>query len=104
MIFFSRLRIAPKETLSGTERLLLLELLASFIIMNGGVRFPTGIPESEFGGRVAVQLDRWRKALLAFRALTECGPVVRPLSPKQLRLTGCVFWGYPVKLCLLPMS
>ena len=75
-LLFSKLRVARKGALESHERLSLLELLASYIAMNGGCRFTTGIPDAASGGRITIQLDRWHKALVALSALAVCEPLV----------------------------
>ena len=82
IVFLSRLRIASAGQMPSLERISLLELVASYIVMNGGTRFYGGIPDSDSGGRVTIQLDRWHKALVAFSALAECEPLVPALASK----------------------
>ena len=73
----------------------ILELYFSFMQVNGGARFCSGLTELDGGGRLIVQIDKFTKAVRAWQTLVGVEPLLAEPKEKVSVATWAKPWGYP---------
>ena len=72
----------------------LIELYYSYLVMSGGVRFYTEVPDQCGGGTLCAQLDKFFRAIWAWQILANVDPLLAPRN-QLAPITWQQSWGFP---------
>ena len=90
----SQVRLAH-EPVHDIPRVSVIELMISFIVCNGGVRFCTGVSDATGGARLGIQVDKFQKAILAWQKITLGEPILPPRGNNHTMVKWQVHYGFP---------
>eukprot|EP00971_Amphidinium_carterae_P164002 3251612-Amphidinium_carterae.1 len=97
--FCSQLRVST----SPVPQMTLMELYLLFLVLNGGSRFVTQIPDRDKGGWISTQLERFRLALLCWQTITSSERIIGPETKQAPRVKWGLKFGFPgLSLVSLP--
>ena len=87
--FLSQLRVSKAGREAQLPPTSLLELTLSYIVVNGGARYHSGVPDSDGGGRIGTQMNQMAFAILAAQKLLR----IPELLPKHRTHAARTQWG-----------
>eukprot|EP00971_Amphidinium_carterae_P306394 6088802-Amphidinium_carterae.2 len=94
--FVAKIRVPDVEHRPLVPTCTLLELYLSYVQCNGGSGFCNFFPSSQYGDRIAWQLEAWRHALISFQHIANTPLLVQMVAP--------AFAQWPKALGLTPME